>query len=473
MQAYAAPPSLRRYLMLKLLLPAAALALLLGGGGAFLVRDVVETTHDRLLDGSILAIAERVVVEDDEVNVDLPPVALGMLESQAHDSIYYSISYDGQLITGYRDLPLADITAMTPGRAIHWDQKYRGGKVRIGAQARKIYGKPRPVLIEVAETTNARDQLMWRTYGGLALLEFVLLGTVGLLVWQAVGSGLAPLARLSEQIDGRSLRGAVNLQPLDLSGVPSEALAPATALNSLLVRLDQSIQAVRHFTADASHQMRSPLAVLRTHVQLVRRHGTETHIGQGALDDIDGAVARLERLATQLIALARVDEGSRETGKSEIADLRRIAADIVSDHAPDAVEAGIDIHFDCGEAAIPVIGNPTLIEQIVGNLLDNAIRYNREGGGVTLRIVAEENAVRLEIEDDGPGIPAAEQTRVFDRFYRIPRSGAPSGSGLGLAIVRSVADHLGATIELANREGTSGLVATVRLRSAESFITGD
>jgi two-component system sensor histidine kinase TctE len=129
------PPSLRRRLMLNMLLPAAALAVALGVGGWLMIRNVVEAAHDRLLDGSVLAIAERLTVdEDNEVTVDLPPVALGMLESQAHDSIYYNVTYDGTLVTGYQDLPRPDLTRLAAGETTHWDAVYRSNPIRVAAQ---------------------------------------------------------------------------------------------------------------------------------------------------------------------------------------------------------------------------------------------------------------------------------------------------------------------------------------------------
>lgn len=200
-------PSLRRNLMVRMLLPAAALAVVLGAGGALLIRDVVETTHDRLLDGSVLAIAERLAVDEDgEVTVDLPPVALGMLESQAQDRIYYSVSYNGALVTGYRDLSLANASRMMIGVTRHWDATMRGVTVRVAAQARRIYGKPEPVLVEVAETRNAREALQRRLLGGLGLLEAGLLGLVGVLAWGGISRGLEPLNRLSTEINCRQCR---------------------------------------------------------------------------------------------------------------------------------------------------------------------------------------------------------------------------------------------------------------------------
>ena len=188
------PPSLRRRLMLNMLLPAVALAAALGVGGWLMIRNVVEAAHDRLLDGSVLAIAERLTVdEDNEVTVDLPPVALGMLESQAHDSIYYSVTYDGDLVTGYQDLPQSDLTRLSAGETTHWDAAYRGNPVRIAAQLRRVFGKPDPVLVEVAETTNARRVIEYRMLAALGLLELGLLGLVGWLTWRGIGQGLQPV----------------------------------------------------------------------------------------------------------------------------------------------------------------------------------------------------------------------------------------------------------------------------------------
>src|SRR5580704_12152513 len=277
-----------------MLLPAAALAAALGVGGWLMIHNVVETAHDRLLDGSVLAIAERLTVdEDNEVTVDLPPVALGMLESQAHDSIYYNVTYDRALVTGYQDLPRPDLARLAAGETAHWDAVYRGNPIRIAAQLRRVFGKPDPVLVEVAETTNARRAIEYRMLAALGGLELGLLGLVGWLTWRGIGHGLQPLAALGREIDARSVPGAINLKPLNLSAVAREALPPAVALNALLERLEQSIGAIRRFTADASHQMRTPLTILRTHLGILRQRGIDTPEGRAAFDDVEGATKRL------------------------------------------------------------------------------------------------------------------------------------------------------------------------------------
>ena len=468
------PPSLRRRLILNMVLPAAALAGALGVGGWLMIRNVVETAHDRLLDGSVLAIAERLAVdEDDQVTVDLPPVALGMLESQARDSIYYNVTYDGALVTGYQDLPRPDPTRLADWETVHWDAFYRGNSIRVGAQARRVFGKADPVLVEVAETTNARRAIEYRMLAALGGLELGLLGLVGWLTWRGIDRGLEPLAALGRQIDVRSAPGAINLKPLDLSAVPREALSPAIALNALLERLEQSIGAVRRFTADASHQMRTPLTILRTHLGILGECGTNTPEGLAALDDIDGATKRLEHLLSQLLALARADESGSAADETATVELARIAAAVVAERVPQALEAGIEIQFERPEMPVPIASNELLTREIVANLLDNAIRYNRERGTVTVRVVAAENGTRLEVEDEGPGIPIADRARVFERFYRIPRPGGPEGSGLGLAIVRALADRLAADVRLHDRKSGSGLLAVVHFRAAATTQKAD
>ena len=450
-------PSLRRTLLTNLVAPAIVLAVVLGIGGMVLIQRVVETTHDRLLDGSVLAIAERVGVEDGELTVDLPQVALGMLESQSHDSIYYSVTYLGELITGYKDLPLSGFDRLKAGETGHRDGAYRGKSVRIGVQARQVYGRPGLVLVAVAETVQARHAVEREMLIGLAVLEAGLIGLIACLGWYAVDRGLRPLGELKREIDARGVHGGPNLSPLDLSRVPQEALAPALAVNSLLQRLDLAIELVRRFTADASHQMRTPLAILRTHLDLVRRLGSETPAGQSALDEVDGAINRLERLLRQLVTLARADEQNIAQPVAENVDLNEIAFNVLSERAPQAFARDIDVQFDRFDGRAMIPGNSVLIGELLANLIDNAIRYNRPGGMVLVRTIVDATIARVEVEDTGPGIPEAHLARVFERFYRIPMTNGPEGSGLGLAIVKALSDRLGAEIVLLPAPGGRGL----------------
>ena len=454
-------PSLRRTLLTNLVAPAIVLAVVLGIGGMVLIQRVVETTHDRLLDGSVLAIAERVGVEDGELTVDLPQVALGMLESQSHDSIYYSVTYLGELITGYKDLTLTGFDRLKAGETGHRDGSYRGTPVRMGVQARQVYGRPGLVLVAVAETVQARRAVEREMLIGLAVLEAGLIGLIACLGWYAVDRGLRPLGELKREIDARGVHGGPNLSPLDLSRVPQEALAPALAVNSLLQRLDLAIELVRRFTADASHQMRTPLAILRTHLDLVRRLGSDTPAGQSALNEVEGAINRLERLLRQLVTLARADEQNIAQPVVDNVDLNEIAFDVLSERAPQAFARDIDVQFDRFDGRAMIPGNSVLIGELLANLIDNAIRYNSAGGTVLVRTIVDATIARTEVEDTGPGIPEAHLPRVFERFYRIPMTNGPEGSGLGLAIVKALSDRLGAEIVLSPGPGGRGLRVSV------------
>ncbi|MGU3541433.1 sensor histidine kinase N-terminal domain-containing protein [Methylobacterium sp. A52T] len=459
-------PSIRRRLLVRMLLPALALALLLGFAGALVIRNVVETTHDRLLDGSVLAIAERLTVEDGEVSVDLPRVALGMLESQAQDRIYYSVTYGGALVTGYRDLPGLNVDTLPLGVTTHRDGIVRGAAVRIAAQARRVYGKPDPVLVQVAETREARQGLERRLLAGLALAELGLMGLIGALSWYSIDSSLRPLTRLSDAIDRRAVPGAINLQPLDMAGVPREALAPVLALNTLLERLEQSIAGERTFTSDASHQLRTPLAVLRMHVELLRRLTPGESAHAAAIDEIDGAARRLERLLAQLIALARADAAAAGTdAAAAITDLNDVAARVVTEQVPHALARGSEIVLDRPDGAVPVVGDAFIVGEILTNLVDNAIRYNRPEGTTVVRVRRTETGACLDVEDEGPGIPPEVREKVFERFYRVATRDGPDGSGLGLAIVRALADRIGGAVTLGSRAGGSGLVARASFRA--------
>ena len=467
-------PSLQRRLLTGMLLPAAAAAVVMGVGGIFLVHSVVETTHDRLLDGSVLAIAERLAVEDDEVTVDLPPVALGMLESQSQDSIYYSITYRGGLVTGYIDLPQPQGDSVRGPTALHWDATYRGREIRIAARWRRVYGLPEPVLVQVAETTNGRRELEMRMLGALTILEAALLGLVGALTWWSVNHALAPLARLGRAIAGRALPGATSVEPLDTSAVPVETLAPVLAFNALLDRLERSFLTLRRFTGDASHQLRTPIAVLRLNLDLLQRQ-TDNRPGLASsrpetLRELDTAVQRMERLTAQLLSLAFADDEGVGSGISLAPlDLTEVVADVLTHRAPQVFDAGHDLAFLAPSEPAHVIGDALLVREMLCNLLDNAIRYTPPNGSIVVRISLAGDAAILRVEDTGPGIPTAERTRVFERFYRGAEAHASEGSGLGLSIVRAMADRLGAKVDLASVTADGkGLIAAVTFRTVRA-----
>ncbi|MBR1217696.1 sensor histidine kinase [Bradyrhizobium sp. U87765 SZCCT0131] len=455
-------PSLRRILLLNLLVPTSVLAIALGAAGALLIDRTVETAYDRVLDGSVRAIAERVSVEDDEVTVDLPQVALGMLETRANDSIYYSVSYDGTAVTGYQDLPLAALRAQPFGTIRHFDMVYKGAPIRLAALAQPVYGKPHPVLIEVAETRNGRNATQRELLLALGGLGAGIILAAAALGWFAVGRGLAPLAALGREIDARQVRTGAELQPLDLAAVPREVHPPVRAINQLFGRLDIAIKVIRDFIADASHQMKTPLASLRVHLALLKR-GTIQAAERDTIAEIERSAQHLDRLVAQLVTLARAEQSAMASATAaERTDLRAAAADAISQLAPIAAACDIELALEADSDAVARIA-PTVLHEALVNLIDNAIRYNRRGGTVTVRVNGNGERPIVQVIDDGPGIAPEFRERVFDRFYRVPGPHVPSGSGLGLAIVRSLLQQSGATIQLADGPDGRGLIATVSL----------
>jgi two-component system, OmpR family, sensor histidine kinase TctE len=437
--------------------PLAALALLLGVGGAVTINEVVEGVNDRLLGASARAIAETLALENDEVTLDLPASALGMLENDARDNVYYSVWANGELLTGYPDLPRIKELPDDDGEMVFQYAQYRDYRIRIAAVARKVPRINRPVIVEVAETLEARHALRDRMLVALAILEVLLIAVSLGLLPLAVRWGLAPLKRV---LSAMGTRREVDFTPLPLDYVPVELRGLVGAFNGLLGRLDAAMQGIRRFTADASHQMRTPLSILRAHVAALRSAKLPTGPAQQSVADIEAATGRLQRLLTQLLALARA-EGAREGGPDmrTPVDLVEIARAASVEHAPQAVKTGIDLHFEAPESAVAILSQPDLAGELVGNLIDNAIRYNRDQGIVTVTVLDDGAVI---IEDEGPGIPPDARATAFERFGRLAPDRGREGSGLGLAIVRALADSLGVEVELADRGALPGLRVTVR-----------
>jgi len=261
----------------------------------------------------------------------------------------------------------------------------------------------------------------------------------------------AAIARLSR----REFEAAV---PSTMS--PDELGSMAQALETLrtsALEAERLQQAMSRFTADASHQMRTPLTILRTHTSVLASLIPAHSEAYSSLKDIQEAADRLQRLLIQLIKLARADSGRSLDQEAETIDLRNVIQEIASSHVPQGVEAGVELHFEAEQRPFPARVNEIMIHEIFANLIDNAIRYNNAGGRVVIRLFDEQGKHIVEVEDDGPGIPDAERDKVFTRFYRMNRDQSRVGSGLGLAIVQSVAATLNAEIDMSTGAMGRGL----------------
>lgn len=434
--------ALRTRLLAAMLGPLLAVAAIIGIGGATLIADVVRRTSDRVLGGALGAIAETVQVERGEVTLDLPPAAFGMLENGERDNVYYRIAVGNDLLTGYADLPAPDPATLLTDQPRFRFARYRDQDIRIGEVKRMLPRIDRPVIVQIAETLDNRTALMKRLLGGLLIAELALVGVATLLLRPALGWSLRPLARLRGSIESRDVSSQPDFSPIDNGPLPRELQPLAHAFNRLLAQLDNATHGVRRFTADASHQMRTPLSVLKVQVALARRGSHQ------ALDEIGEAVVRLERLVTQLLALARAEEAG-VSAPLEIVDLKEVSAAVISRLINQAIVAGVELNLEAADGTdYRITGHRTLVFEILANLVDNGIRYNRPGGMVSVTLARLPTETILSVSDDGPGIAADQHDRIFERFVRLAGVDGPDGTGLGLAIVRSAASRMGAHVAI-------------------------
>ena len=249
-------------------------------------------------------------------------------------------------------------------------------------------------------------------------------------------------------------------EPVPATTSPDELGSMAQALETLrasALEAERLQQAMSRFTADASHQMRTPLTILRTHISVLGGLLPKNNEAYSSLKDIQEAADRLQRLLIQLLKLARADGGQSLDNESGTIDLREVIQEIATKHVPQALEASIDLHFEADPRPFPTQANPIMIHEVFSNLIDNAIRYNNAGGSVVIRLFDDQGKHVVDVEDDGPGIPETERDKVFTRFYRLNRDQSRVGSGLGLAIVQSLAATLNAGISMSAGANDRGL----------------
>jgi two-component system, OmpR family, sensor histidine kinase TctE len=455
--------SIKRRLLLTLLVPLCFILIALGLSGAWFIDRVVETSSDRVLGGSLQAIAETLVIEDGYLTMDLPPSALGMLENSDRDNVYYSVTYGKTLISGYPELSISrNYNRHFDGIEFN-NSTFHGVPIRMASESKLIPQLAAPVFVQVAETTGYRRAQAGRMLILLVMGELFLLVTIAVVVNFAIDWGLNPLTALRSEIEERNGEPDLNLSPLHLGSVPREVVPFVAAFNSLLNDVNKSFQTLRRFTADASHQLRAPLAVVRTHVELLSRSSAASEEIREALSDVQHSVKALQHLIVQLISLAKAERPNGDTDGKGNFDLVECAAATARNYALQALEKDIQISFEAFADELLVTGSPIFATEMIANLLDNSIRYGRPGGKVEVRLSDEPGL--LVIEDDGLGVPIEDRELVFERFHRLPRNSDIAGSGLGLSIVRALGRRMGATVHLETPTSGKGLKAIIRFQT--------
>jgi len=313
--------------------------------------------------------------------------------------------------------------------------------------------------LQVAHALDERREIAAQSALRTLLPLAALIPFLGVLIWYAVGRGLRPLETMSRAVAKRQPDA---MAPLAEGGLPEELRPLAGSLNALLARLSDALNAQRRFTADAAHELRTPLAALKLQVELAER-APDSATRAVALAELEDGVDRASHLVEQLLAMARLEPEALAKNFADC-DLVALAKDGIVARAALAADRRIDLGL-AREAVVHARGDAASLSMLLANLLDNALRYTPEGGRIDVAIDDDAGHAVLTVADNGPGIPAGDRERVFDRFHRGSNAAdvpGKSGSGLGLSIVRRIVDAHGATIMLDAGADGRGLVARVR-----------
>jgi len=451
--------TLRRHLVVWLAVPLGVLWSISTLIDYDIANRFVTSAYDRSLLDSAIDIGKQIKIRDGRIHAELPEVVLEMLITGEPGKFYYLITGPrGEFIAGHKDLPPPpepDVENVS-----FYDAEFLGRPVRIAALYLPLEGDRNKglVLIQTAESITGRTDYARQIMLRMSLPQVVLILLVAFAVWYSVGRALEPLTRLQREIAHRSHR---DLSALPEEDAPSEVRPLIHAMNELLERLSRVLAAQQQFIADAAHQLRTPLAGIKTQTELALRQ-VQSDEARNTLGQLHTATEQATRLVNQLLALARAEPDADRARAADQLDLAQLARDTTTEWVPRALERDIDLGFDSPHARARVRGDAFLLKEMLNNVLDNAIRYTQPGGQVTVRVIPDTTSIVLSVEDNGPGIPAADRERVFERFYRVLGTGT-EGCGLGLAIVREIAQAHGGDAVLASGANEAGTLVRITL----------
>ncbi|HEY1461704.1 MAG TPA: sensor histidine kinase [Casimicrobiaceae bacterium] len=434
------PDSFRARLVLWAMLPMVIILFASAIATYLIARSVANRAYDYSLLDTARTIAGRIhpVAGGGAPQIALSPGVREVLEYDPLDKVYYGVDSGRYgLLAGRGDLPAPQSPAGPDGT--YYDGVIDGRAVRLIALALDD-----TLRITVAETLNKRQTLTRQILGALLVSEALLVAVGGGLLWYGIRRGMAPLGRV---VDALALRGHHDLRPVDPGPVPAELRYLTQAINELMARLDLSLSAQHRFIADATHQLRTPLAGLLAQIEgALMERDPETL--RSTLERLQTTAKRAARLVNQLLALARAEPGQQSAIDFEILNLVDLVRTTCKYWVPAALQRRMDLGYVGVEAQIRIEGNSPLLQEMLGNLIENAIRHGDPSSAidVSLTLLAD-GRIALAVRNEGNPIPEAERERVFERFHRVHEVPG-DGSGLGLAIVRDVARMHRATVEL-------------------------
>lgn len=435
-------PLLRTQLLKWLLVPLCALLTADAFFSYWMALNFSQRAYDRSLIELVREVSLHLSSRGSSLEFDLPDAARTVLFTDPTDTVYYGIATsDGQLVSG-QELPAPPIASGNSTGETLYDGEMEKQSVRVIQLrvAQPVAGNGPDAIVRIAETKHKRDELAREILLSVVVPQVVLILIASAIVWFGVVRGLAPLERLEQAIAKRSHR---DRRPVEVGAVPGEVKPLMQEINALLERLDSILTLQNRFIADAAHQLKTPVAAVQAQLELAMRDDDPARV-RASLSTVYAGLQRLSRIVSQLLALARNEPEAVHNLRMKAVDLNALAFECAGEWVREALKRRIDLGFEGAEAPVIVQGDAARLREVLDNLVDNAVRYSLEGGQVTVR-VSEEPQPTVSVSDDGPSIPAEEQTLIFERFHR--RLGTSvEGSGLGLAIAQEIAHVHGGEI---------------------------
>lgn len=450
-----------RWLLVPILLAGSALGFVVYKSAV----DLAMEGFDLELAEQASSIATRFEIKNGKLAVDMPQAALDILTYDLSDQFFFEVhGPHGRHIAGNTSaFPDVPPRIKVTDRPSFYNGVLSGTRVRIVALELPIeLGATEFAKVQVAETLTGRQNFERKIIFSIVTTELVFLGLLLGILYTGIARALRPLGVLTESVDRRPVG---DLTALPTQAVPQEISPLIIAINRLLARVSSDLEMRHRFIANAAHQLRTPLAGLQTQSELALLTADEKE-RRLILEKIKIGCERAARVVNQLLVLAKFDPNSGAAANSSV-ELQSLVESTIEEFEPVAALKEIKMQFHAPDDPVGIVGNATLLRELVANLLDNAIRYTPRSGKVNVRLDVDNEQVPravLRVSDNGPGIPEADQERVFERFYRV-EGAAPGGSGLGLAIVSEITAMHQAEVKLRSTPG-EGTVVSVSFRVA-------
>lgn len=451
--------SIKRQLLLWLIIPLLILSALSSACAFYIGQNLARSIYDGELVNSADSIVARIKLNEGKLAVDLPDAARSILRHNDQDEFYFQIlSPQGQFLAGHDFLPLPEISEISTKPQFRIfnlkDRQLRAVSYLFPVSAQSSQPGEQ-LIVQVAETRNARKELTSQIAFTVFAAQLILIVCGAGAVWIGIRRGLSPLARVEAAVNSRS-PGDLSLLDVD---EPAEIKSLVTALNNLLQKLSDDVEMQKRFIANAAHQLRTPIAGLGTYCDLARKVVKEEEAGE-ILSELDSGIARMGKIVNRLLGLARSEPGAASTRQTTVVDLNNLVSDVTATMVPEAIQQKIDLEFLSSADPALISGDPTGLEELTANLIENSIMYGHPGGVVHVEVAVKNGTTSIIVEDDGPGIPSEEREKIFERFYRLPGTDKP-GTGLGLAIVKEIVSSHNGKIDLSSGAKGTGTAVTV------------